>query len=66
MKHHNDCTLEQVTYSQEPTWFKELAEAATIMVPMQVQQSAGKSTALLLPKTNPVPDVATTSMLESM
>ena len=34
------------------------------MVPAQVQQSPAKSTALPLPRTNPVPEVATTSMLD--
>ena len=34
------------------------------MVPAQVQQRPAKSTALPLPRTNPVPEVATTSMLD--
>jgi hypothetical protein len=43
---------------------KELAEAATIIVPAQVQESAAQSTLALLPRTNPAPEVATTSMLD--
>lgn len=34
------------------------------MVPAQVQQSPPRSIVLPLPRTNPVPEVATTSMLE--
>lgn len=49
---------------KEQTWFKELADAATIMVPAHVQQSPEKSMAWPLPRTNPVPEVATTSMLD--
>lgn len=47
------------------TWLRELAEAATIIVPVQVQQSPAKSMALPLPNANPVPDVATTNMLHT-
>ena len=50
--------------SEKRTWLRELADEATIIVPAQVQQSPAKSTALpALPRTYPVPEVATTNML---
>ena len=56
--------LKELQLRMKETWFKEFADAATIMVPAQVQQSPARSIVLPLPKTNPVPEVATTSILQ--